>query len=138
MKKQTQKSIALKQNFKNLMFALLPIPKKMLSNKINQIKSNIIQKMLPNRFKNRQNTLKKVSNRRIKSLKNNLSVRAIKNIINTPKIVNEKSIIVAKPNVVTSAKVAAKPKKVIKPKVADKPKIIAEKLLFIENIKIEQ
>ena len=113
------------------MFALLPIAKNMLSNKINQIKSNIIQKMLPNRFKNRQNTLKKVSNRRIKSLKNNLSVRAIKNIINTPKIVNEKSIIVAKPNV-------AKPKKVIKPKVADKPKIIAEKLLFIENIKIEQ
>ena len=99
----------------------------MLSNKINKIKSDIIQKILPNSFKKRQNTLKNVSNRRIKSLENNFSVKATKNIINAPKIVNEKSPIVAKPNRVTSGKIATKPKKVIKPKIVDKPKIIVEK-----------
>ena len=98
MKKQAQKSIVLKWNFKNLMSTLLPIAKTMLSNKINQIKSDIIQKILSNRFKKRQNTQKNVSNRRIKSLENNFSVKATKNIINTPKIVNEKSPIVAKLN----------------------------------------
>ena len=127
MKKQTQKSFVLKRNSKNLMSTLLPIAKKMLSNKINQIKSDIIQKILANRFKKRQNNLKNVSNRRIKSLENNFSVKATKTIINTPKIVNEKSLIVAKPNVVTLSKIATKPKKVIKPKIADKPKIIVEK-----------
>ena len=65
MKKQAPKSIVLKRNFKNLMSSLLSIAKKMLSNKITQIKSNVIQKILPNRFKKRQNTLKKVSNRGI-------------------------------------------------------------------------
>ena len=99
----------------------------MLSNKINKIKSDIIQKILLNRFKKRQNTLKNVSNRRIKSLEDNFSVKATKNIINAPKIVNEKSPIVAKPNRVTSGKIATKPKKVIKPKIVDKPKIIVEK-----------
>ena len=34
-----------------------------------------------------ENTLKRVSNRGIKSLENNFSVKATKNIINTPKIV---------------------------------------------------
>ena len=109
------------------MSTLLPIAKEMLSNKINQIKSDIIQKILTNRFKKRQNTPKKVSNRGIKSLKDYFSVKATKNIINTPKIVNEKSPIVAKPNVVTSSKIAPKPKKVIKPKIVDKPKTIVEK-----------
>ena len=99
----------------------------MLSNRTNQIKSDIIQKILPNRFKKRQNTPKKVSNRGIKSLGNNFSVKATKNIINTPEIVNEKSTIVAKPNVVISPKIATKPKKVIKPKIVNKPKLIVEK-----------
>ena len=80
------------------MSTLLPIAKTMVSNKINQIKSDIIQKILSNRFKKRQNTQRNVSNRRIKSLENNFSVKATKNIINTPKIVNEKSPIVAKLN----------------------------------------
>ena len=70
---------------------------------------------------------KKVSNRGIKSLENNFSVKATENIINTPKIVNKKSPIVSEPNVVTSAKIAIKQKKVIKPKIVDKPKIIDEK-----------
>ena len=56
-----------------------------------------------------------MSNREIKSLENNFSVKATKNIINTPKIVIEKSPIV------TSSKIATKPKKV------DKPKIVIEK-----------
>ena len=80
------------------MSTLLPIAKTMVSNKINQIKSDIIQKILSNRFKKRQNTQRNVSNRRIKSLENNFSVKATKNIINTPKIVNEKSPIVANLN----------------------------------------
>ena len=109
----------------------LPIAKKILSNKINQIKSDIIQKILPNRFKKRQSTLKNVLNRRIKSLENNFSVEATKNIINTPKIAIEKSPIVAKPNVVTSSKIATKPKKVSKPKIVDKSEIVTQK-----NIKI--
>ena len=69
----------------------------------------------------------KISNREIKSLENNFSVKATKKIINTPKIVIEKSPIVAKPNVVTSSKIATKPKKVSKPKIVDKPKIVIEK-----------
>ena len=74
-----------------------------------------------------QNTLKRVSNRGIKSLDYNFSVKETKNIINTPKIVIEKSTIVVKPNVVTSSKIATKPKKVSKPKIVDKPKIVIEK-----------
>ena len=53
------------------------------------------------------------SNRRIKSLENNFSVKATKNIINSPKIAIEKSPIVAKLNVLTSSKIATKPKIVI-------------------------
>ena len=101
MNKQTQKSIILKRNFKNLMSTLLPMAKKVISTQINQIKSRNIQKI---HSKKRQNTPKRASNRGIKSLENNFSVKATKNIINTPKIVIEKSPIVAKPNVVTSSK----------------------------------
>ena len=75
---KTQKSVVLKQNLKNLMSILLPIARKVISNKINQIKSRIMLKIVPNR---RQNTLKSVSNREIKSLENNFSVKATKNII---------------------------------------------------------
>ena len=44
------------------------------------------------------------NNREIKSLENNLSVEATKNVINTPNIAIEKSPIVVKPNVVTPTK----------------------------------
>ena len=75
---KTQKSMVLKRNFKNLMSILLPIARKVISNKINQIKSRIMLKIVPNR---RQKTVKSVSNREIKSLENNSSVKATKNII---------------------------------------------------------
>ena len=120
MKMKTRKSIVLKRSMKNLMTSLLPIVKKIVHKKINQIKSSIMQKIKPN-------TAKKVSNGEIKSLENNFSVKATKNIINTPKIAIEKSPIVAKPNIVTSSKIAAKPEKVTKPKIVDKPKIDIEK-----------
>ena len=58
-------------------------------------------KIQPNKI---QNTLKRVSNREIKSLEN---------IINTPKIAIEKPQIVTEPKVVISSKIATKPKKVI-------------------------
>ena len=121
---KTQKSIVLKWNFKNLMAILLPIAKTVISNQINKIKSCIMRKILPNKV---QNTIKRVSNREIKYLENNFSVKAAKNIINTPKIVIEKSPIVAKPNVVTSSEIATKLEKVSKPKIVDKPKIVMEK-----------
>ena len=70
---------------------------------------------------------KRVSNREIKSLENNFSVKATKNMINTPKIVIEKSQIIAKPNVVTSSKIATKQKKVSKPKIDDKSEIVTKK-----------
>ena len=105
MKMKTQKSILLKQN---LMSTLLPIVKRGISNHINKIKSRIIHKILPNK---KQNTLKSVSNRETKSLKNNFRVKATKGIINTPKIVIEKPLIVEEPKVVTLSKIATKPKK---------------------------
>ena len=46
MKTQTQKSIVLKRNMKKLMTNLLPVVKKMISKKINQIKSGIMRKIL--------------------------------------------------------------------------------------------
>ena len=110
---KVQKSVVLKRNFKNLMFTLLPMAKKVISNQINQLKSRIMQKIQPNKIKN---SPKRVSNREIKSLENNFSVKATKNIINIPKIVIEKPQIIAEPNVVTSSKIATKPKKVSKPK----------------------
>ena len=48
---KTQKSIVLKGNFKNLMSTLLPMAKKVISNQINQIKSHIMHKILPNKIK---------------------------------------------------------------------------------------
>ena len=113
MKMKTQKSIVLKQNFKKLMSTLLPIVKMGISNQINKIKSCSMHKIRPNKG---QNTLKSVSNREIKSLKNNFRVKATKGIINTPKIVIEKPLIVEEPKVVTLSKIAIKPKKVSKPK----------------------
>ena len=102
--------------------------KKILSNNINQIKSNIIQKILPNRFKKRQNIPKEVSNREIKSLENNSHVIATKNIINTPKIAK----------ISTLSKIATKPKIAIKLKKVSKSKIVIEKkkTRITMNIKI--
>ena len=127
MKMKSQKSIILKHNMKNLMTSLLPMVKKIISDKINQIKSGIMQKIRPNKTKKRRNTPKRVSNRGIKSLENNFSVKATKKIINTPKIVIEKPQIVVKPKVVTSSKIATKPEKVGKPKIVDKSEIVNEK-----------
>ena len=101
MKMKAQKSIILKRNLKNLMFTLLPIVKKVISNQINQIKSCIMRKIQPNKI---QNTTKRIFNRGIKSSEN---------IINTPKIVIEKPQTVTEPNVVTSSKISIKPKIVI-------------------------
>ena len=116
------------------MSTLLSIAKKVISNQINQIKSGIMHKIRPNK---RQNTPKRISNREIKSLENNFSVKAIKNIINTPKIAIEKPQIVAEPKVVTSSKIATKPKKVSKPKIIDKSEIVTQKNIKIMiNIKI--
>ena len=97
------------------MSILLPIVKKVISNKINQIKSRIMRKIRPNKV---QNTPKRVSNRGIKSLEN----------INTPKIVNEKTPIdtkpkIAKPENVDKPPIASKPKTDDKPEIATKPKI---------------
>ena len=124
-----QKSIALKRNFKKLMSTLLPIAKRGISNQINKIKSRIMHKIQPNK---RQNTLESVSNREIKSLKNNLRVKATKRIINTPKTVIEKPPIVQEP---TLSKIAAKPKKVSKPKKVDKAEIVIEKNLNYSEFK---
>ena len=121
MNVRSQKSIVSKRNFKKLMSTLLPIVKKVVSNQINKLKSCIMHKIRPNK---RQNTLKSVSNREIKSLKNNFRVKATKGIINTPKIVTEKPLIVEEPKVVTLSKIATKPKKVIKPKKVNKAEIV--------------
>ena len=127
MKMKSQKSIALKHNMKNLMTTLLPMVKKIISDKINQIKSSIMQKIRPNKTKKRRNAPKSVSNWGIKSLENNFSIKATKNTISTPKIVIEKPQIVVKPKVVTSSKIATKPEKVGKPKIVDKSEIVNEK-----------
>ena len=57
MKMKIRKSIVLKCNMKNSMTSLLPMVKKILNKKINQVKSRIMQKVQSN--KKRQNTLKK-------------------------------------------------------------------------------
>ena len=95
-----------------------------VSNQINKIKSRIMHKIRPNK---RQNTLKSVSNRKIKSLKNNFRVKATKEMINTPKIFTEKHLIVEEPKVVTLSKIATEPKKVSKPRKVDKGEIVIEK-----------
>ena len=124
MKMKTQKSIVLKPNMKKPMISLLPMVKKMVNKEINQIKLSIMQKIRPNK---RRNSVKKVSNRRIKSLENNFSITATKKMISTPKIVNEKPPIVVKPTVVTLPKIASKPK------IAPKQKIISKSKIFIEK-----
>ena len=106
------------------MSTLLPIVKKVASNQINKIKSRIMHKIRSNK---RQNSLKNVSNREIKSLKNNFRAKATKGIINTPKIVTEKPLIVEEPKVVTLSKIATKPRKVIKPKKVNKAEIVIKK-----------
>ena len=67
-----------------------------------------MHKIGPNK---RQNTLKSVSNRDIKSLKNNFRAKATKGTINTSKIVTEKPLIVEEFKLVTLSKIATKPKK---------------------------
>ena len=101
------------------MISLLPMVKKMVNKKINQIKSSIMGKILPNKLIKRRNTPKRVSNRGIKSLENNSSVIATKNIINTLKIIINKPQIVTKPEVVTMPKIATKLKKVSKPQIVN-------------------
>ena len=117
MKTPTQIRVVLKENMKNWIFSLLTVVKKVISNKINQIKSGIMKKIMPNKLKKRRNTLKKrrntpkrISNRTIKSLENNSRVIPTKNIISTPKIVINKAPIVTKPEVVTMPKIVTKPK----------------------------
>ena len=60
-------------------------------------------------------------------MENNFSVKATKNIINTPKIIIEKPQTVVKPKVVTSSKIATKPKKVSKLQLVSKPEVAIEK-----------
>ena len=50
---KTQKRIVLKRNMKNLIITLLPMVKNIISNKINQIKSGIMQKIVPKKLKKR-------------------------------------------------------------------------------------
>ena len=70
------------------MSKLLPILKIIVNRKINKIKLSVKQKI---RSIKRIGSHKKVCiNREIKSLENNLSVEATKNLINTPKIAIEK------------------------------------------------
>ena len=104
------------------MSTLLPILKKVVSNQINKIKSSIIRKIKSNK---RQNTLKSVSNREIKSLNR---VGDTKEVINTPKIALEKPLIVEETKVITLPKIGAKPKKAIKPKKVDKSEIHIKKI----------
>ena len=117
MKTPSQIMVVLKENMKNRIFSVLTVVKKVISDKINQIKSSIMKKIMPNKLKKRRNTLKKrrntpkrISNRTIKSLKNNSHVIPTKNIISAPKIVINKPPIVTKPEVVTMSKIVTKPK----------------------------
>ena len=121
MKNQVQKSTVSKPSMVKKIISLLPMAKKMLNSKI----KGVMRKIVPNRFKKGRNTLKRVSNRGIKSFENNFSVKATKNIINTSKIVIEKPHIVDKLRVVTSSKIAFKVKS--KPKLVDKSEIVFEK-----------
>ena len=127
MKKQIQRSNVLRHNMKKLMTSLLPVVKKMVSKKINQIKSGIMRKIMPNNLKKIWNTPKRISNITLKSLENNSPVIATKNVISTPKIVIKKPQIVTKPEVVTIPKLVTKPKKVSKPKIIGKSEIVIEK-----------
>ena len=68
MKTQTQRSVALNHDMKNLMTSLLPMIKTVINEKINQMKSDIMRKVRPNNLKKRRNTRKRISNRTLKSL----------------------------------------------------------------------
>ena len=109
------------------MTSLLPMVKKVINEKINQIKSGIMRKVIPNNLKKRRNTPKRISNRKLKSLENNSRVIATKDIISTLKIVINKPPIVTKPEVVTIPRIVTKPKKFTKPKKADKLEIVNKK-----------
>ena len=110
------------------MIKLLPIVKK----KVNKIKSRVMNKIRSIRGVGFN---KKVSNNReIKSLENNLSAEATKNIINTPKIAIQKSPIVVKPNLVTPMKIATKTKIATKPSVVTS-KIAIEKVINYNKYK---
>ena len=69
------------------MTSLLPVVKKMINKKINQIKSGIMRKIMPNSLKKTRSTPKRISNRTLKLLENNSRVIATKGVISTPKIV---------------------------------------------------
>ena len=56
---KAQKSIVLNRNFKNLMSTLLPMAKKVISKQINQIKSRIMQMILPKKIKKESKYSKK-------------------------------------------------------------------------------
>ena len=56
MKKQIQKSVVLKYNMKKLMTSLLPVVKKMINKRINQIKLGIMRKIRRNNIKKTRNT----------------------------------------------------------------------------------
>ena len=68
----------------------------MINNKINQIKSGIMRKIMPNNLKRRRNAPKRISNSTLNSLENNSRVIATKDIISTPKIVINKPQIATK------------------------------------------
>ena len=120
MKTPTQRWAVLKQNVKKKkkMISVLPMVKKMITEKIDEIKLGIMRKVMSNNLKKKRNTPKRISNRTIKSLENNSRIIATKNIISTLKIVTKKPSIVAMPKIVT------KPKNVTKPKKLDKLKIV--------------
>ena len=135
---QTQKSIVLKRNMKKVLTSLLPMVKKKINNKINQIKSSIMRKIIPNKLKKKRITPKRISNRTLKSLENNSRVITSKNIINTPKIVINKPQIVTKPEVATMPKIVNKAKKVNKPKIVDKSEMVSNKKYKYKNRGIRQ
>ena len=51
MKTLIQRRTVLKQNMKNRIFSSLPIVKKVVNDNINQIKSSIMSKIMPNKLK---------------------------------------------------------------------------------------
>ena len=68
------------------MASLLPMVKKMANKKINQIKSGIMRKIMPNSLKKTRSTPKRISNRTLKWLENKSRAIATKGVISTPKI----------------------------------------------------
>ena len=132
MKTQIQRRVVLKQNIKKIMTSVLPMVKKVINEKINQINSSMMRKIMPNNLKKRRNTPKRISNRTIKSLETNSRVMATKNIISTPKIVTNKPPIVTKPEAVTMTIKVIKSKIVTKPKKVDKLEIVKNYQKYIE------